>query len=203
MSGFTLHSDGPRVRAPVRGLLTLLALCAFGCEESLPPRQEPSEVLSAGVDLLNTTIQCRLSDSTVYGGSGALIMQVKNTYTDVLSDSEQIQANITLYLKSQPGLVATLSADRNDVTNYYLLLWGSTLTLGVDSSVVMIKVSQFKTSDGVPIWKLLDFTFHHVGNASWYETSPQVLVVDALIQVFKRFPAIKVRKEFTVVFQIW
>jgi hypothetical protein len=160
-------------------------------------------VLSAGVDLLNTTIQCRLSDSTVFGNSGALIMQVRNTYTDVLSDSEQIQANVTLYLQSQPGPTATLSADRNDVPNSHQILRGNILTLGVDTSVVMIKVSQYKTSSGMPIWGLLPFTFHQVGNASWNEAAPQILVADALIQAFKKYPAIRVRKEFTVIFQIW
>jgi hypothetical protein len=89
------------------------------------------------------------------------------------------------------------------VFNDYRILRGNILTLGVDTSVVMIKVSEYKTSDGIPIWSLLEFTYRHVGNGSWYEASPQVLVVDALIKTYKRFPAIRVRKEFTVIFQIW
>lgn len=202
MSGCNSLSELLGQHRALKGVL-LLALFGFGCQESLPPRLEPQGVLRADVSLLTTTIQFSSADSSVFGSSGELIMQVENVYTDVLQDTALVQATVTMYLKDQPGQVSTLTADDNDIVNYFQVLEGRILTLGVDTSVVMAKVSQYRTGAGVPLWNSLAFTLHQVGKAVWRESPPQVLVVDALLQAYQRLPAIHVRKEFIVIFQIW
>ncbi|HXX65317.1 MAG TPA: hypothetical protein VEO56_16070 [Bacteroidota bacterium] len=182
--------------------ITLLVALLGGCQESLPPREEPQVVLRGDVSLLTTTIRFNATDSSLFGSSGELIMQVENIYSDVLQDTALLQATVSMYLEDEPQAVSTVIAGYPDVINSYQVLQGQILTLGVDTSVVFEKTSQYRTPSGVPLWQGLPFTHHDLGNAHWWEAPPKTLVVDALLQAYQRLPAIHVRKEFTVIFQI-
>ncbi|HUI64608.1 MAG TPA: hypothetical protein VL126_07195 [Bacteroidota bacterium] len=183
--------------------ITLFVVWMSGCQESLPPRVEPQGVLLADVSLLTTTIQFRSTDSSVFGTSGELLMQVENVYSDVLQDTALLQATVNMYLEDQPEAISTVIASYADVMNAFQVLQGQILTLGVDTSAVFVKTSQYRTAAGVPLWNGLPFTHHVLGKAEWLEAPPKTLVVDAFLQAYQRLPAIHVRKEFTVIFQIW
>jgi len=181
--------------------LLLFALC--GCDESLPPRNEPAQVLETSFQVLQPgTVIIR--DSLAAGMQGAFSSSVKNVYVEVLQDTERVRLDVEVWLKDQPAARATIHATAHDLATGWVVS-GSLLTLGVNTAAVVQKQWNHRTDAGIPFWDFADM--HQGATASgqpYCESTPLTFAGRATVQAFKNVQPVKVPEfEFVLVYRVF
>jgi hypothetical protein len=187
----------------------VLASALIGCEESLPPREPPRTVLQPSLTVTRPG-EVVLRDSVLQGTGGAFLATVKNIYDDVLQDSGRIRLKLDITMLNQPkdaivtagpGGPAALSAGAARVRTVaytahveadeeYLLNWreykGGILTLGIDTSAVIQRQWDHKTSEGIPFWSLVNLYPMATPGGEGYLLSDTIRYrVEGTVQIFK------------------
>jgi len=192
---------------------SILIAFSLGCEESLPPRIEPEQALSAQVQAS--------SYQRVIGGFGLgnvfstlenahANIRIHNLYDEVLEDSARISGTLRVWLEEHPetGFTVRLTPQ---------MIWGPVqihngmITLephgspgGRDSLSFKVFLPH-KTDDGVFLFYLVGRSWYQELNGSWYFLSDSIkLVADASIQVFEKVQAIKTKQtRFSLAYKVY
>jgi hypothetical protein len=167
-----------------RIIILLLIFAPWGCDESLPPRNDPEQVLQTSFQVVfpGTVV---IRDSIPAGMPGAFSSSVKNVYREVLQDTQRVRLDVEVWLKDQPAARATIHATANDLVSPWLVR-GSLLTLGIDTAAVVQKQWSHRTDAGVPFWNYADmFPGVTMGGESYCESASLRFVARATVQAFK------------------
>ena len=189
----------------IHSLLTLLVIFAqFGCDEVLPPRDEPQQFL--------VTTAIGVDGALIYhggaldGNGGALLLTAKNVYSEVLQGDERIRGNVDVWMRDFPDKRAAVLATKSNLTNPNLVR-ANLVTLGPDTTATLLKRWEHQVTAGTDsghfFWQYVDSTekFTPLGERYW-ESDPVHFVAEARIQIFKNVQAVKVKEfEFTVVYR--
>jgi len=200
------HCGGVRRRGIVAQALSALAVALLwaGCEESLPPRVDPPEVLHPDVRMVGNTISLTGYDNDTLFTGGNVRLSVTNVYDEVLSEDALIRATVTLYLKGYPDSVRTLRLGLDDLVSppgFY----GPVLTIGVHERVELLAVWDQRTDNGTPFWT---FPRYHEAldskGRTYYQSDTIPMVVTTSMQVFERVQSLEiVRRELPVVYELY
>jgi hypothetical protein len=213
-----------------RRLLVWAALAGvlIGCEESLPPKEPPRTVLQPSLTVMRPA-DVILRDSVLQGVGGAFLAAVKNVYDEVLQDSGRIRLNLDITMLNQPK-DTVLMAGPNSPAMYragasrartvahtvhveadeeYLLNWREykrgILTLGIDTSAVIQRQWDHKTSEGIPFWSLVNLYPMATPGGEPYLLSDTIRYrVEGTVQVFKVVqPQVLPAREVWMVYKIF
>lgn len=190
---------------PAPALLALiLAVVWAGCDESLPPRFDPPEVLHPDVRMVGNTISLIGYDHDTLFTGGNVRLSLTNVHDEVLSEDALIRATVTLYLKGKPDSVRTLRLGRDDLVappGFY----GPVLTIGVHERVELLAVWDQRTDNGTPFWTFPRYheAFDSKGR-SYYQSDTVAMVATTSMQVFERVQPLEiVQRELPVVYEIY
>ena len=202
----TLFASGFLLPALLVRVLPALAVAGLwtGCEESLPPRVEPPEVLHPEVRMAGSTISLIGYDQDTLFTGGNVRLSVTNVHDEVLSEDALIRATATLYLKMKPDSVRTLRLGLDDLVappGFF----GPVLTLGVQERVELLGVWDQRTDNGTPFWT---FPWYHEAfdskGRTYYQSDTVAMVVSTSMQVFERVQPVEIaRREMPVVYEIY
>jgi hypothetical protein len=202
----TLFASGLSVPTlPVR-VLSALAVAALlaGCDESLPPRVDPPEVLHPDVQMVGKTISLIGHDQDTLFTGGNVRLSMTNVHDEVLSEDARIRATVTMYLKGTPDSVRTLHLGLDDLVappGFY----GPVLTIGVQERVELLAVWDQRTDNGTPFWTFPRYheAFDSKGR-TYYQSDTISMVVTTSMQVFERVQPLEiVQRELPVVYELY
>jgi len=187
----------------MRFALAILSTLLFpACEESLPPRTEPENVLIPGLSM--TDVLVRVEAGRVTRG-GNLELSMKNAYDEVLSEKSGVRAYVRVTLQEYPAYTRMLVFDEADIVTPGLIT-GSTLTLGVNETIRLMQPWDHRLDSTLSFWAA-GMTFQRFltdKGVEYFESSPVHIIVDANLQIFQRVPAVQLpRQVFTIVYQLW
>ena len=165
-------------------LLLLLSLGGLSCDESLPPRNDPPQVLAYSLAVHDGIVPVR--NGLPSGLVGGFETFARNVYNEVLSDTQRIQFRIDITMRDQPENQATVIVDRQNLTNAFLLS-GQILTVGIDTACHLYAYWNQHTNEGKPFWSFVKSSPGRTSSGEPYLASdPIVVVVSASVQVFKK-----------------
>jgi hypothetical protein len=163
-------------------LIVAFVLLASGCDESLPPRSDPTNILQASFDVPLENVE--LKDGMLLPYSGRLSASIKNTYTEVLQQKADIKVSISIWMANAPENHGTVVLTQTSLANPPLS--GGQLTLLPHDSAHFVTVWNQHTDSGEPFWKLVPMTWKLGPNGELYQQSePIEFVTQASIQVFE------------------
>ncbi len=161
-------------------IITSWVLFCSGCDESLPPRSEPTQVIMASVAPPYAYIP--VQDGVPTGTEGFLTASLTNIYDDVLQKEANIGGSIDVWLADNPQVHRTILLTARDLT--HPSLDGKLLTLKPGEAARVLAAWDQRTDEGIPFWNYVHRT--HIVNATndYYDTDPIEFVAQASIQVF-------------------
>lgn len=206
-------------------VLSVAASALMGCDESLPPREPPRTVLQPSLTVTRPG-DVILRDSVLQGSGGSFLAAVKNIYDEVLQDSGRIRLELDITLMNPPKNAALLAARAGlsagpfrartfahtahvEANEEYLLNWREyqkgILTLGIDTSAVILRQWDHKTSEGIPFWSLVNLSPAATPGGEPYLMSDTVRYrVEGTVQVFKVVqPQVLPAREVWMVYKIF
>jgi len=183
-------------------ILTTWTLGILGCEESLPPREEPSRFLEADLNAFSGVVVFR--DSIPVTNAGSFFLTLKNIYDDVLQEEAFVQATINVALMDEPDQRAVVRADQNNLLNYWILRFNM-VTLEPGTEAQFLKQWNHRTVDGIPFWEYVRLTQKFTDRGEPYlESEPMNFVAQGKVQIFKNVPPEPTRQiEFTLTYHIF
>jgi hypothetical protein len=156
-----------------------------GCDESLPPRVEPEDVLVASVDNLAGTVTFQIGATEPDGSNGAFFLQLRNIYDEVLQDSALVRGEIDVRLRDHPEYHTVVIADNRHLLNSWIIR-ARIATLGPDSTANFLRQWDHRTAGGAPFWQFASFTVGYTPMGEKYYLSDSVYcVASARVQIFK------------------
>jgi hypothetical protein len=180
----------------------LLAVASLGCDESLPPRDDPTEIVRARLFAMDTRL-VMLDSVTVTMGSLMVRIELENLYDDVLDGPAQVRGEVRVWLRDLPEKRRTFVWTRADLQTPGVVR-GSTATLGVDSAAMLSAFWDHRTDEGEPFWKFS--TFRHLftpGGQSYYLSDSVYFQAEGKMQLFRDVPLLQAPPiNFAVVYQI-
>jgi len=190
-------------------LATVLPAVVFavlwaGCDESLPPRVDPPEVLRPDVQMVGNTISLIGYDHDTLFTGGNVRLSMTNVHDEVLSEDARIRATVTLHLKVKPDSVRTLHLGLDDLVappGFF----GPVLTIGVQERVELLAVWDQRTDNGTPFWTFPQYheAFDSKGRP-YYQSDTIPMVVTTSMQVFERVQPLEiVQRELPVVYELY
>jgi len=180
-------------------LAAILSLA--GCDESLPPRDEPLAILRGSFAMTDTFIV--VTNGAIGSTAGGFVSRVTNLYNDVLEDTGLVKVDYTVVMEDQPEHVATFTATQNNVLSTEVLN-GRLVTLKPNQDIVVRYRWNNHTSADLPIWSLV--TLHpgsDPGGRAYLQSDPVSFQVTCSIRTYKRVPAIVIGpKRIIVIYRI-
>ena len=168
-------------------LAAFVPLLAGGCDESLPPRNDPLAIVQGGFSMSTDLVVIR--DGIPLNLGGMLQGWVENTFTEVLQDTQRVLMNVEITLKEDPSQKTHVVADRYDVQEPQYLS-GPLLTLEPGKPLHIVRQWSHQTDAGVWYW---GFVTMHVqftpGGVRYLESDPITFEVRASVQGFARVGA--------------
>lgn len=146
-----------------RLILVAISWCAFSCDEFLPPREDPENVVDAILQIDSRIHVVRLDSNGIILPNGLTVASahyiITNLYDEVLSDLESVFAEVEISIRDHPSYRRTLLADRRNLVGPVQVFSG-TLTLEPGGPPAHIVVSWAHFLDlGIPdstvgVWEL-------------------------------------------------
>jgi hypothetical protein len=173
-----------------------------GCDETLPPRDEPLAILRGSYAMTDTFVVFK--NGVILGTAGAFESRVRNLYDDVLEDTAMVKVDYTVALEEFPDSSAAFTATALNVTTPEVLT-GRYVTLKPNQDIVTRYLFNHRTSAGTAFWTLVE---RHPGvtpgGVPYIETDRTPLIVTCAIRTYKRVPAIVLpRRRMLVVYRIF
>jgi hypothetical protein len=172
----------------------LLAFLAAGCNESLPPVEQPEDVQVVDVSFVGSGDGLVALDSHLdpKGNPGALRVTVTNLFREYMADDEQIEVEIRMYMKNHPERRTVITMSREDLWTSGVLAHG-VLMIAPRQTVRIEKQWAHRTDQGESYltWAALDSIAPVVVMSSTgrsYLAYPVHLMAQADIKVFKNRP---------------
>ncbi len=164
----------------------MLMLLSWSCEESLPPRSEPTGYLSTALDANEGIVVFRGGSLT--GDFGSFLASMTNKYDEALQGTARMHVTVDVWLYDDPAQRATISMDELNLVSDWILA-GDTVTLGVDSAAVFHTQWNQQTSGGLYFYQFVELHHRYTPDGVEYlESDPVKFVARASIQVFSNVP---------------
>jgi hypothetical protein len=170
-----------------------------------------------------------LRDSVLQGTGGSFLAAVKNIYDEVLQDSGRIRLELDITMLNEPrNIILTARREKAagapggasrvrtvaytahvEADEEYLLNWREykrgILTLGIDTSAVIQRQWDHKTSEGIPFWSLVNLYPMATPGGMPYLLSDTIRYrVEGTVQVFKVVqPQVLPAREVWMVYKIF
>ena len=192
------------VERTLRGILPfLMLLLTAGCEESLPPRNDPEEFLRASL----VPMQGRLvyiDGTTVLHGTMMMRVVLINLHDEALQGSALVRGEIRVWLRDHPDKQKTFSWNADNLQNPSVVR-GSTATLGVDSSAMLSALWDQRTDAGEPFWWYGKYRELHTSKGERYFESDSVyFIAEGRMQLFRDVQALTAAPiTYGVIYQLW
>lgn len=186
-------------------------LLAASCDETLPPRIEPTDFLSASVRMQPNSIVNVFIDSnavgypiTINGSPGSIELVVKSFFNEVLEERPFIKADVDVWLTSQPTVKTRVEFTEVNV-DYPYIEPGGFLTLVPGDSVGMSKQWSHIADVGRGFWNYVQLRGRVDGsNRFYFESSPVRFTATASVQIFENVPAERTEPyEFSLVYHVY
>jgi hypothetical protein len=172
-----------RTYAPALLGLCVLGVLLPGCDESLPPRNDPPAVLAVGLEAVSGTLVVR--DSLPTGLEGAFRGSLTNVFIEVLQDSQRVRMVLDVYVKEHPEIRAHLVADRH-YAEEAIYLNGELLTIPPRGTLHIYHTWSHRTDDGIWFWAFGPMTPGMTNAGEPYiESAPMTLVARGTVQGYK------------------
>ena len=186
-------------------VLVIVSFLLGGCEEMLPPRIEPSDVLATDLEVPSAAITVRLGLGNVAGGGSAFAhIRVQNRHDEVLEDSAFVNGIIYARLRDDPKVSFTVLVGEGNVAGP-VQVRGGRITLEPLDVFRLRVILPYTTDDGLYHW-------NHVGR-SWltdangdryFRSDPIHFLADASIQIFEKVQSKKTRQvSFSLVYNVY
>jgi hypothetical protein len=181
----------------------LLAIAALGCDEPLPPRDDPTELVRARLFAMDTRLVL-LDSVTVTMGGLMVRIELENLYNDVLDGPVLARGDVRVWLRDEPEKHRTFLWTQGDLQTPGVVR-GSTATLGVDSAAMLSGFWDHRTDEGEPFWKYANFRHLFTpGGQSYYLSDSVYFVAEGKMQLFREVQSLQAPSiTFAVVYQIW
>jgi len=182
----------------------LIALLA-GCEESLPPRNEPQNFLDVTFQGEDGTVELRDGETLVSTTPGGFTVSVKNLYEEVLQDEEDINIDIDFWLAGNESISGTAHGDRSALLFSHMIQNGNLLTIEPQETA-LFHVQWDHAAE--QFWKYTDLTFE-VEHGSpfdiyFFESGPITLAAKGTARLFKTTGVLQlVEDQFTINYKIY
>lgn len=178
------NSDLRRALLPAAAAALLLTA---GCDEALPPRDEPQNVASLGVGFNTTRVLMSWNFDTgrkrVLNGTGSFKVELTNLYDDVLQGDAALAGEVEIWLKEKPWARAVVRIGTVDLKNPWVVRNGL-VTLLPDSSARFEIPWDHLTDAGRPFYEFAQLTYYRdLNNQGYFEASPLTFGVRARLQV--------------------
>jgi hypothetical protein len=191
----------------VAPLLLLTSFALSSCDESLPPRKTPSQLLKAQLGRTDSTVAIYGDPDSdtrqIIGSAGSILIFVTNEHDEILQGDFDREGWIDIRL----DMLAASGANRLDVTSFYPLnpqqVSNGVLTLHPGETLTLQAQWNHQTGGGKPFWLLGSRTLvvPSVGY-SYYETQPMTFVARGDVQVFKQTAPLQTPEfHFTLVYR--
>ena len=189
----------------------LFSFVVMGCDEALPPRNEPAKFLKASVHVRPNSIVNVLIDSNIVnapevirGSSGSLEISLKSFYNEVLEEKPYVKGKIDVWLTTQPSIRTSVEFTEANV-DYPYIEPGGYLTLVPGDSVSMSKQWHHKADVGRGFWNYVQLRGRVDGSGRFYfESAPVRFTAVATMQAFENVPAEKSEPyEFELIYYIY
>ncbi len=192
----------------------LVAGCCFavhGCDESLPPRNEPERFLKASLFVQPNSVVNVFIDSamtgfpiTINGTAGSINVSLKSFYNEVLEARPAVNGKVDVWLTSEPTIRTSVLFGEADVDHPYIEPNGF-LTLLPGDSVSMTKQWHHIADVGRGFWNYVQLRGRVDGTQRfYYESAPVRYTAVATVQVFDNVPAERTEPyEFELVYHVY
>jgi hypothetical protein len=195
-----LASDVSSRRRPAFFLAASIALplVLTGCDESLPPRNQPVTIIAEHFSPPHDTV--RWYRGIDYFAEGSLGVGVTNVHDEVLNGIASLRANVELYLKYSPQARRTFAFSQNDLVKKSMVNRGM-LTIEPESVAVMMQRWDMKTDEGKYFWDYDTLYQIYTEKYGYLVSPPLVFVMRGTAQAFAEIPLRAVPSiEHTVLF---
>lgn len=195
-----IHQGRYVLRFPVLACAWMI-VCMPACDESLPSRVEPENVIEYGTVSAGSYVKV---DHGVVVTSDVISLTAKNLYDDVLSDKARIIGTLTLRLKKLPGMTRTLTYTKDDLWTQSMLS-GNIVTMRPGQMLAVARQWNHLTDDGIPFWEFLPHTLDSTGSGAFYYRSDTAwFQVTGSLQVFDKTQAGAIAtREFAYVYSLF
>jgi hypothetical protein len=157
----------------------------YGCEETLPPRDDPQGVLQVSFEGAGgTVIMDSLSVlSTFLGG---YFVRVTNLHDEVLQAEEEISIDVGFVVEGSSSAGDTIHGDRASIIDPTMIEMGDLLTIEPSETA-----NFFLAVDHVQerLWEARGLTFHRVpatpSDETWFESQPITLLGEGWAHFFR------------------
>lgn len=184
--------------------VAFLTLLMAGCEESLPPKNDPLIVVHYGFRMNPGIVEIKNNQST--GLPGTFEGSMFHSFNEVLQDSQRIVMTVDVHLKADTAQKTHLVFARGDVSEQQYLN-GEILTLEPGQPVHIFGQWSHRTDADSAYWSFVVLNgpfFTQPAGERYYESEPVTVVVDATLQSYKRLAPVRLGPfEYSLVYRIF
>ena len=156
-----------------------------GCDESLPPREDPQDFLVVSLSGEPGSVLLEENLSMFSQIPGGFTVGLTNLHDEVLQAQEDISIDITFSVQGSPNIGGTAHGDRNQLLNF-MMMHGDLLTIEPESTATFF--IQWNHGE-VRLWESNGLTFHRIdGNPvdiTWFESGPLSVVASGTARFFE------------------
>lgn len=162
-----------------------------GCDESLPPRDDPQNVLAVSLSGEPGTVALQEDLSMFSQIPGGFTVGLTNLHDEVLQAREDISIDITFSVQGSAHIGGTAHGDRNQLLNF-MMMQGDLLTIEPESTATFF--IQWDHGDG-RLWESSGLTFHRIeGNPidiTWFKSGLLEVVASGTARFFENIAPVE------------
>ena len=183
------------------GLVLLTSLGLSGCEESLPPRQDPKTYLEASFSTQTRLIT--LDEFNLRKPRMVLRVSLRNLYDEVLQDTARVRGDVVLYLRDHPRVRKTFVWKEADIQTPGIV-HGWIATLPPNTALLLASEWDHMSDEDLTFWKYGTYTQKRTSSGQEYlESDSLYFVAEGRVQLFRYGPAVKApRLVFGIIYQL-
>ena len=188
-------------RKSTASILSIILLGVFSqCDESLPPRTDPLQFFSVSFESIPGPVTMKGGEPQ--GGNGGFRFTMKNLHDEVLQGDARVQGIIDVWMKDHPTRRTRAIFTSKEIVNG--TQYAGFITIGVDSSLILQGQWSHVTTSDAPFWQFVNLTqaFTNAGTP-FCRSDPVQLVAQASFQIFKNVQPIRMRIEFSMVYNVF
>jgi hypothetical protein len=166
---------------------SLLAIACWGflgsgCDESLPPRSDPVNILQPSLIPPHEIIE--MKDGVPIREAGAIIVSLKNIYTEVLQKEADVEVLVNVWMATSSEVHRTIRLTALHMG--HPAMQGNLLTLLPQDSARFVALWDQRTDEGVPFWQYVHVTTKTgINDQTYQDSDPIEFVVQVSIRLFK------------------
>ena len=173
-----------------------------GCDESLPPRDDPQGILQATLSV-DEGVVVVTSDGRITH-AGVITLTVRNKFNEVLQAESSLGGEIEVWMAEDPSVRAVVPIGKADLADQGIAAFDQT-TLRPDSPAVFSKQWSHTTTNGTPLWTFVGLEpVVTLGGERFCQSGPVSLVARGSMKLFKNVAALNTNQvRFTLIYQVF